>query len=88
MIWGVFAFALATYGYFAEETFALGVGIVVGIIGVRRTVLKFDKIGSFINIVMLFVAMTLGALAYFFDVDTNQQETAKASVPEITPREQ
>ena len=81
MIWGVFAFALAVYGYFQEETFALGAGIVVGIIGIRRTVLNLDKIGTFINIVMVFVVVTLGALVYFFDEDTRRQEITKASVP-------
>lgn len=83
MVWGVFAFALAIYGYFAEETYALGAGIVVGIIGIRRTVLNRDKIGTFINIVMVFVAITLGALVYFFDEDTRRQEITKANVPRV-----
>ena len=90
MLWGVFAFALAVYGYFSEENFALVAGIVVGIIGVRRTVFNFDKIGTFINIVMVFVAITLGALVYFFDGDdTDQQkEVVRESVPKITPPQQ
>ena len=74
MLWGVFAFALAVYGYFSEENFALIAGIVVGIIRVRRTVFNFDKIGTFINIVMVFVAITLGALVYFFDGDDTDQQ--------------
>ena len=83
MVWGAFGLFLAVYGFFSSgESFLIPIGIVAVLIGIRRTVFNFNKIGTLVNFVVLIVAVSLGTLVYFFDGDdSGQPEVAKASVP-------
>lgn len=90
MVWGAFGLFLAVYGFFSSgESFLIPIGIIAILIGIRRTVFNFNKFGTFVNFIGLFVAVLLGALVYFFDDDgTEQQEVAKISTPRTAPIKQ
>lgn len=90
MIWGAIALFFILAGFFTDEIVSFFIGVAIAIIGTRRTVFDFNKIGAFVNISVLLVAGVLGGLIYFSD-DENKpspQEIVKKYIPKVAQQKQ
>jgi len=91
------AVGLAGYGYVTGDTWVIVASVVVSVIGLRKAVFSFDKIGALANFVILIAGVVLGALNFtnvklpsFPDSGMSEQEVAKkitqpANVPNKQP---
>lgn len=88
MFFSMLAVGLAGYGYVTGDTWVIVAGVVVSVIGLRKAVFSFDRIGALANFVILIAGVVLGALNFtnvklpsFPDVGTNKREVAKQVTP-------